>query len=124
MMKALRLEIPWLPKLTSADLKTLPKNRRVRYAGILSILQRPPPAKGTAFITLEDEFGSVDTVLQKATYEKYEEVIRHSRYLIFTGVIQKRGTGTSLKVESVESFGRKKEDKPIERMQKLNAIKW
>ncbi len=124
MMKALRPEIPWLPKLTSADLKTLPKGRRVSYAGILSILQRPPPAKGTAFITLEDEFGSIDTVLQKATYEKYEEVIRHSRYLIFTGVLQKRGTGTSLKVESVESFGRKKEEKPIERMQKLNAIKW
>lgn len=124
MMKALRLEIPWLPKLTSADVKKIPKGKRISYAGILSILQRPPPAKGTAFVTLEDEFGSVDTVLRKDTYEKYEEVIRHSRYLIFTGIIQKRGIGTSLKVESVESFSREKEEKPIERMQKLTAIKW
>jgi error-prone DNA polymerase len=124
MMKAIRPKLPWLPKLTSAELKKLPKDRRVSYAGILSILQRPPPAKGTAFITLEDEFGSVDAVLRKDIYEKFEDVIRHSRYLIFTGVIQKRGLGTSLKVESVESFGRGKEEKPIERMQKLTSIKW
>jgi error-prone DNA polymerase len=124
MMKAIRPRLSWLPKLTSADLKKLPEGRRVSYAGILSILQRPPPAKGTAFITLEDEFGSVDTVLRKEIYEKFEDVIRHSRYLIFTGVIQKRGLGTSLKVESAQSFGRGKEEKPIERMQKLTSIKW
>ncbi|MBC7740903.1 MAG: error-prone DNA polymerase [Bdellovibrionaceae bacterium] len=112
-MKALRVELPHLPPLTSVQIKRLPRDRRIRYAGILTVIQRPPPAKGTAFITLEDEFGCIDTVFKSETFEKYEEIIRRSRFLIMEGKIQKRGLGTSVLVDYVETFSHKTERREV-----------
>lgn len=113
MMKALRLELPHLPPLISTQVKTLPKGRLVRYAGILTILQRPPPAKGTAFITLEDDQGSVDTVVRPEVYEKYESILKQTRFLIVEGKIQKKGNGTHILVTKLESFRSPSSKKPI-----------
>lgn len=124
LMKALRLELNELPKLTSSALKLLPKGRIVTYAGILTVFQRPPPAKGTAFITLEDEFGSVDTVLKKDVVDRYKEVIQASRFLILTGRIQKQGVGTTLLVSEIRSFAREAAAKPIGPMQSLGLLKY
>lgn len=103
-MKGLRLEHPDLPKWTSLQLSHLPRGRSIQYAGVLMIIQRPPPAKGTAFITLEDEFGSVNLVLKSATFDKFQDIITGSRFLIVSGVVQKKGLGTSLLVSAVKSF--------------------
>ncbi len=103
-MKGLRLEHPDLPKWTSLQLSHLPRGRSIQYAGVLMIIQRPPPAKGTAFITLEDEFGSVNLVLKSATFDKFQDLITGSRFLIVSGVVQKKGLGTSLLVSAVKSF--------------------
>ena len=124
LMKALRIEIPDLPSLTSSQLKLLPKGRNVAYAGILTVFQRPPPAKGTAFITLEDEFGSLDTVLKNDTYEKYKTIIQSSRFLIFIGRVQKQGIASTLLVDEVYSFARKAADKPIGPQQGLGLLKY
>jgi len=113
MMKALRIELPHLPPLISTQVKTLPKGRVVRYAGILTVLQRPPPANGTAFITLEDDQGSVDTVVRPDIYEKYEHVLKQTRFLIIEGKIQKKGNGTHILVTKIESFLSRSSKKPI-----------
>ncbi len=104
LMKALRLELPHLPTLTSVQVKRLMVGKNIRYAGIMTVLQRPPPANGTAFLTLEDEFGSVDTILKKEIYEEFASVIKGSRFLVIEACVQKRGLGTSLLVSKVESF--------------------
>lgn len=114
LMKALRFELPWLPPLHSEAIKKQPKGRQVEFAGIFTVLQRPPPAKGTAFITFEDEFGSVDTVVKSEVYEKYRDVIRGTRYLIVSGTIQKKGTGTTVLVSHMESFSGGKPQRPIQ----------
>lgn len=113
LMKALRFELPWLPRLNSETLKKQSKGSRVEFAGIFTVLQRPPPARGTAFITFEDEFGSIDTVVKSETYEKYRDIIRGTRYLIVQGAIQKKGTGTTVLVSHVESFSGGKPQRPI-----------
>ncbi len=103
----------------------MPKDRIVTYAGILTVFQRPPPAKGTAFITLEDEFGSVDSVIRKEIFEKYENVLRSSRFLIFTGKIQKRGAyGSTLIVNEIQSFSRERAAKPLGPMQDLGTLRF
>lgn len=105
MMKALRLELPHLPPLLSSQVRKCKHDERIRFAGILTAFQKPPPAKGTVFITLEDDHGSVDTIVRKEVYDKHRDVLRSTRFFIFEGVIQKRGGGTSLRVERIESFG-------------------
>ncbi|MDR3608644.1 MAG: error-prone DNA polymerase [Oligoflexia bacterium] len=104
LMTALRKSMPELPKLTSAKAKKLKHRSRVHYAGILTALQRPPTAKGTAFITLEDDKGSLDLILKKEVYEKFEAEIRNSRFLIIQGKIQRMGAGVSVLVSEVRSF--------------------
>ncbi|MFK5282200.1 hypothetical protein ACI3PL_21830, partial [Lacticaseibacillus paracasei] len=68
-MKQLRLELPHLPPTNSALVKKLRRNSPVCAAGILLVDQRPPPAKGFGFITLEDEFGTMDLVLRPQVYD-------------------------------------------------------
>lgn len=102
-MKGLRREYPQLPATTSAQVKALKRGDAVRYAGVLTALQCPPPAKGTAFITLEDELGSVDLVLRKEIYESHKKLIRYSSVLIIEGRLQRRGTGVSVLVAKVSS---------------------
>ncbi len=114
LMKALRKELPHLPKLNSQQIKNLPKNRIIQYAGILTVLQRPPPAMGTAFITFEDEVGCIDTVFQKELFDRLEPVIRSSKFLIIEGKIQKKGTGTTVFVTNVKSFAGAGVQKPVQ----------
>ncbi len=103
-MAALRKTCPSLPKLNSAQTKTLRHGQPTEFAGILTVLQRPPTAKGVAFLTLEDEVGSLDFILKKETYERFEGVIRNHRFLNIQGKIQRTGTGISILVQKVLSF--------------------
>lgn len=113
LMKALRTEVDDLPSITSVQVKKMMKGKLLRYAGILTVMQRPPPAKGTAFITFEDEFGSIDTVFKNDVFEKYKAVLFNSRFLIIEGRIQKKGLGTTVLVTHVSSFAQRELKKPI-----------
>ncbi|MBC7464996.1 MAG: error-prone DNA polymerase [Bdellovibrio sp.] len=113
LMKALRIQLPHLPSLTSMQIRKIPKDKMVRYAGILTVMQRPPPAKGTVFITFEDEHGSIDTVCKKEVYEKYESIFRSSKFFIIEGKVQKKGQGTTLLITHAESFSENKMAKPL-----------
>jgi len=113
MMKALRLEIPHLPPMTTKEIKLRKKDEIVIFAGILMVLQRPPPAKGTVFITFEDEFGSVDTVCKKDVFKNYENVIGGSKFFVVHGKVQKKGHGTTVLITHIESFNGNKMAKPI-----------
>lgn len=125
LMKHLRLEVPHLPPLNSKLLKNVMRNKTVTVAGILLVDQRPPPAKGFGFITLEDECGTIDTVLRPEVYDKYKPVFRSSRFLIFTGKVQKLDDAVTLIVETVESFSHTvnvRKHAPTPRM--LDRLSW
>lgn len=125
LMTHLRLEIPHLPHLNSKLIKKVKRNTTVTVAGILLVDQRPPPAKGFGFITLEDEFGTIDTVLRPDIYDKYKSVFRSSRFLICTGRIQRLDEATTLLVEAVESFAhdsKVRSHTPTPRI--LNRLSW
>ena len=101
LMKSIRLENPDLPKTTSAEIKSLPHGVYATYAGLILIIQRPPTSNGVAFITLEDELGSVDLVLFKNVYQEFAQVIQNSRLLIVQGKIERRGKSLSMLVQRV-----------------------
>ncbi len=103
-MTALRKSMPELPKLTSRQAKTLRHGTQLYYAGILTVNQRPPTAKGVAFLTVEDDEGSLDFIVKKETYEKYEDIIRNNRFLKIKGKVQRRGNALSIIVDEVSAF--------------------
>jgi error-prone DNA polymerase len=74
----------------SSELARLPSNSQVRIAGYVIIRQRPPTAKGFAFMTLEDEEGIVNVVLNPLVCQKYRQVFGLEPLVVVEGTIQRK----------------------------------
>ena len=59
-------------------------------AGYVIIRQRPATAKGFAFMTIEDEDGTVNVVLRPGVYKKYRQVFKLEPLIVVEGIVQKR----------------------------------
>jgi error-prone DNA polymerase len=53
--------------------------------GIVTVRQRPQTAKGTLFVSLEDESGSVQVIVWPDVYAEYRSVLLHARLLAVHG---------------------------------------
>ena len=104
LMVAIRRLMPGLPQLTSAKAKKLRHGNRIHYAGILTVNQRPPTAKGVAFLTIEDDEGSLDFIVKKELYERFENIIVNHRFLEVKGRLQRVGEGSSVLLSDVRPF--------------------
>ena len=89
-MQVLRKDISRDGLLKSSEIAQLFPNTRVRIAGYVIIRQRPATAKGFAFITLEDEDGTVNVVVRPSIYQKYRQVFKLEPLVVVEGIIQKR----------------------------------
>jgi error-prone DNA polymerase len=58
--------------------------------------QRPGTAKGFVFLTLEDETGLVNVIVQPKIYERFRRTIRSAQCLIVEGVLQKESGAIDL----------------------------
>jgi len=103
LMRGLRAENPKLPRATSETLRQARNGYTLTLSGILMVIQRPPTAKGTCFLTLEDEFGSIDAVLSSEVFERDRNTISNHRILQLTGRVQVAGTAHTLRVSRVNA---------------------
>lgn len=62
----------------------------VRLAGIVTMRQRPGTAKGITFVTLEDEFGSMNLVVKPEIWQRHYKVARRSNAWLAHGVVENR----------------------------------
>ena len=74
---------------SSEALQSLPHGRRVRAAGLVITRQRPGTATGVTFLTLEDEFGTINVVVWSDLAERQRALVLGGRLLGVTGVIEK-----------------------------------
>jgi error-prone DNA polymerase len=75
--------------LSAGQLEALPDGRRVAACGIVTVRQQPSTAKGTTFITLEDESGSVNVIAGRPLRERQRDELLHARLLAVWGVWQR-----------------------------------
>ena len=78
-----------------------PDGERVRHGGAVIVRQRPGTAKGFVFLTLEDETGMVQAILQPDLFLRERKTVVGSPLLMVEGVLQKRGGTTSIKADRV-----------------------
>ena len=76
---------------TALQLRAVPHGRRVRACGIVTVRQRPGSAKGTLFVTLEDETGPVNVIVWPALIERWRPALLRARLLAVEGVWQTTG---------------------------------
>ncbi|MDY0743058.1 error-prone DNA polymerase [Paucibacter sp. R3-3] len=74
--------------LNAAQLADWPRGRIAKACGIVTVRQQPQTAKGTIFISLEDETGSVQVIVWPAVFAEYRSTILRSRLLAVQGVWQ------------------------------------
>jgi len=82
---------------TAAELLRLPGGGRVRAAGLCIVRQRPGSAKGFVFLSLEDETGIANVIIDPGTYEKNRAPILKSALLAVEGRLERSDGVTSVK---------------------------
>lgn len=75
----------------SSVLKTYPDGRLARASGIVTHRQRPETAKGTTFVTLEDETGVVNIIVWPKVFEAHRRALLGTRLLTVYGRWQREG---------------------------------
>jgi error-prone DNA polymerase len=88
----------------AADLDKLASGQRVRTAGSVIVRQRPGTAKGLLFLTLEDETGMSQAVVDPELLQQHRKLIVGSPGLVVEGVLQKRDGTISVKGEKFWSI--------------------
>jgi error-prone DNA polymerase len=77
---------------TAQELAQVADKAVVKVAGLVVMRQAPSTAKGTVFVTLEDETGSVNLIVWKRTWARYRAAARAAVALLVEGALQ-RGPG-------------------------------
>ncbi|MFP5518926.1 MAG: error-prone DNA polymerase [Bdellovibrionia bacterium] len=91
----------WLPYSNSQLLQKFQHKSRVRLAGLLSVTQRPPTAKGMCFLTLEDEFGFMNIIVPPDVYQKNRVAIYQNSILEIQGYLERAGPLLNIKALNV-----------------------
>lgn len=92
--------------LRASDLERAPHGSRVRVAGAVITRQRPGTAKGFCFITLEDESGVSNLILNPDVFQDFRAVVLNESFLLGEGVLQKADGTIAVKTDRVEPLGR------------------
>ena len=78
--------------------------RRVRIAGAVITRQRPGTAKGFVFLSLEDETGIANIIVNPDVYAAHKRVIVDEPYLLIDGTLQHQQGSVSVKAERIEAL--------------------
>lgn len=73
------------------DARSSPFGRWVAVAGLVLFRQRPGTARGVMFMTLEDETGRVDLIVQPQIYKQYRSTAVYGKLVLARGRIERRG---------------------------------
>jgi error-prone DNA polymerase len=87
--------------LSARELSTHEDGERVRIAGAAIVRQRPGTAKGFVFLSLEDETGIANAIVQPPLFARARAVIAHTPFLLVEGVLQKRDGVTAVRATAV-----------------------
>jgi error-prone DNA polymerase len=83
----------------AGELKHLRRGQRVRVGGLCIVRQRPGTAKGFVFLSLEDETGISNIIIDPPTYEANRDPILTSSLLVVEGRLEKYDGVVSVKAD-------------------------
>jgi error-prone DNA polymerase len=89
----------------ATDLARGRAGRRVRVAGAVITRQRPGTAKGFVFLSLEDETGIANIIVNPDVFAAHKRTIVDEPYLLVEGTLQNQQGSVSVKADRVEALG-------------------
>ncbi|TAD89389.1 MAG: DNA polymerase III subunit alpha [Alphaproteobacteria bacterium] len=98
----LRRDLERVNLIATERLAAAANGRRVGVAGLVLVRQRPGSAKGTIFITLEDETGIANLIVWPDVFERHRRIVLGSALLVARGRVQHESGVTHLVVDALE----------------------
>jgi error-prone DNA polymerase len=98
---------PMLSKLgvsTAEELTKKPGQASLKIAGLVLVRQRPSTAKGTIFMTLEDETGTANLIIWPRVWERYRRVAKSAVAIIAQGTVERSGAVVHVCVKQLEDL--------------------
>ena len=90
--------------LTCAELCSLENNSFASVAGFVIVKQMPSTAKGTVFLTLEDETGTSNVICWNSIYRKFRDQVVFSSFLLVYGQLQRENEVSHLVAKNVRDI--------------------
>lgn len=90
-MSLLRKEKPFSYCKTYRELSEIRNGGFVQVAGLVTGRQRPGTAKGTVFLTLEDETGNINVIVWSNTQNLFRKVLLTAKLLLVKGRLETEG---------------------------------
>ena len=90
--------------VAAEDLQHVPHGRLVRVAGCVICRQRPGTAKGFMFLSLEDETGIANGIVEPDLFDAYRETLVTAPYLLVEGILQNQQGAISVKLNRAEAL--------------------
>ena len=88
--------------LAAEDLQYEKHGRLVRVAGCVICRQRPGTAHGFMFLSLEDETGISNAIVEPDLFDQYREALVTAPYLLVEGILQNQQGAISVKLNRAE----------------------
>ena len=100
----LRAQLKAMGAVSALGLLTVGSGRTAKLGGLVIVRQRPPTAKGFTFLSVEDETGIANVIVEPPLFEKYRREITGTPLLVATGRVERSGRVVNLKVTHLEAL--------------------
>jgi error-prone DNA polymerase len=95
---------PWCERVGALSTRALARRRSgepVVVAGLVLMRQRPATARGTVFLLLEDEYGTVNVIVHRRLAEALRESVHHATFVVAHGRAEREGPLVSVVARAV-----------------------
>ena len=99
-----RAEMDRLRIRKASDLSHLRNGQYVGIGGCVIARQRPGTAKGFVFLSLEDETGVANAIINPKLFQKNRMLLSSEQFLMVEGVLQNQDNVISVKAEHVRAL--------------------
>jgi len=103
-MVLLRQESPFRQCKKQSELIQMGNGRFVQVAGLVTGRQRPGTAKGTVFLTLEDETGNINIIVWKTTQNVFRKILLSSKLLLVKGRLETQDNVSHIIAGKLEDY--------------------
>ncbi len=109
-MVALRHEAPFNRCKKQDELHLVGNGRFVQVAGLVTGRQRPGTAKGTIFLTLEDETGNINIIVWKDTQKHFRQALLTAQLLLIKGRLETKDNVVHIIAGKLEDHSERLQD--------------
>jgi error-prone DNA polymerase len=99
-----RTQLQHMHVLRAGELKRIPHGRKARIAGCVIARQRPGTAHGFIFLSIEDETGIANAIIDPELYEKNRSLVTYARFLLIDGTLQNVDTVIHIRATRIEEL--------------------